>query len=199
MEPSHRRTGSIEADDQLLARFVAALERLGEFWTTHENPPPHSLLVGIDEDDWGYLRWRPTLIATDRDQLDPIYARIPGVFPELYERLVLTYRWLDVDLDSFLLRANPPEPTLVGLAKWIFGDPAFVEVLIPQGYVPFGSRGYSCYDPFCFDLNSMKDGDCPIIRFEHEAILCHLRIGEYEQVFSSFREMVCATIEEADA
>jgi hypothetical protein len=195
--PHHSRDRSTEADDQLLARFVAALERLGEFWTTHENPPPHSLLVGIDEDDWGYLRWRPTLIATDRAELDPIYARIPGVFPKLYERLVLTYRWLDVELDSFL-RANPPEPTLAGLAKGILGDPAFVEVLIPRGYVPFGSRGYSCYDPFCFDLKSMKNCDCPIIRFEHEVILCHLRIGNREQVFPSFREMVWATIEEAD-
>jgi hypothetical protein len=196
---SHRwRPGSIEADERLLARFVEAFEWLDNLTEPQEHPPPDELCTGISHSSWGWLQWRPAKISTDRAELGRIYDRIPRPFPDLYERLVLSYRWLEVNLEAFVLHANPPGPTLAGLADEIFRDSVFVDVLIPNGYVPFARQSDACYDPLCFDLNSTKKGDCPIIRFEHEAILCHLRIGEREQVFPSFRELIWSTIARTD-
>jgi hypothetical protein len=199
MGSSHRwRPGSIEDDDRLLARFVEAFEWLDSLTAPQEHPPPDELCTGIDHSRWGWLQWRPAKVSTGRADLGAIYNRIPRSFPELYERLVLSYRWLEVNLEALVLLANPPGPTLAGLANEILRDRIFVDVLIPNGYVPFARQSDGCYDPLCFDLNSMKMGDCPIIRFEHEAILCHLRIGASEQVFPSFRELIRATIARTD-
>jgi len=51
-----------------------------------------------------------------------------------------------------------------------------------------------CYDPICFDLNHYSNGDCPIVRFEHESILMYDKIGEKKQLFPSFRKMMQAVV-----
>lgn len=188
----------MDADDKLLKLFVRALATLDDMTATHNDPPPDELLVGIDPDDWNTLRWRPTAIETSREHLAEIYDRLPAQFPPLYERFVLTYRWLHIHLDTIELLANPPDTTLGGLAENIFRDPAFVDVLLPAGFVPIAK--YWSYDPICFNLNALrKDGDCPLIQFEHEAILCNLKIGEFWPRFASFRDFVCDTIQSADS
>ncbi|GAG22489.1 unnamed protein product, partial [marine sediment metagenome] len=74
-----------------------------------------------------------------------------------------------------------------------------VDVLIPEGYVPFAKGPDVNYDPICFDLNAMTHRqDCPIIQFEHGSILCHLRIGDRWKRWSSFREFAGATIRASD-
>src|SRR5690242_15812018 len=61
----------------------------------------------------GYPKWKPVAIATDVSALKGLYAKIPGPLPALYERLALTYRWLEVNVgDQLRLLANPPGPTL---------------------------------------------------------------------------------------
>lgn len=47
--------------------------------------------------------WRPIRVDTDPSALDPIYARLPARFPELFERLLLTYRWAEVHQDAFTM------------------------------------------------------------------------------------------------
>jgi len=134
-----------------------------------------------------------------REEMRSIYARIQAPFPPLYEQLVLTYRWLEVDLQTVRLLANPPGATLDGLGGEIFRDPILANVLIPRGFVPFGRATDLNYDPVCFDLNGKRsDGDCPIVQFEHEAILCDDRIGERWIRYPSFRELMRATIDLAD-
>jgi hypothetical protein len=51
----------------------------------------------------------------------------------------------------------------------------------------------------CFDLNARQRGDCRIIQVEHESVLCHDRIGETWVRYTSFRELVCDTIDLAQA
>jgi hypothetical protein len=185
-------------DDKLVQLFIASFESLdGLFFYEGSEPLPEELSVGMDDE--GYQHWRPAALATDRDALTPIYQRLSGSFPALYERLVLSYRWIEVHLETVMLLANPPGPTLGGLAGQIFRDPVLVNTLVPAGFIPFGKIGGGGYDPMCFDLNSMKGNDCPIIQFEHEAILCHDRIGESWARFSSFRNLMCDTIEMAQS
>ena len=179
-------------DPELIRRFVASFERLGDVSCPPDEPPPDELSAGTDADGWH--RWRPAEIPSVRDQLESLYQRLPGRFPALYEELVLTYRWLEIDLQTVRLLANPPGPTLSGLTQEIFRDPAIVDVLIPAGFVPFARAPDLNYNPVCFDLNSVKGGDCPIIQFEHEAILCHGRIGQSWRQTASFRTLMEETI-----
>jgi hypothetical protein len=170
------------SDDELIRRFAGTFE----------------LLDGRDTNvDWPC--GRPAAIVTKRVHLEPLYRRLPRRFPDLYERLVLTYRWPVMDLQIVQLLSNPRGPTLSGLADEIFRDPVLTNTLIPTGFVPFGKATDTNYDPVCFDLNSMTRGDCPVIQFEHEAILRHDKIGESYRRSSSFRELIYDTIELAQS
>lgn len=120
-----------------------------------------------------------------------MYAAVPGPFPPLYEALVLSYRWPEVDLGGFArLLGNPPGPSLKGLVGEITRDPVLTDVLFARGLVPFG-RASDRYDPVCFDTARRRpDGDCPVLRVEHEAALCDGRIVEQWEMADSFRLFV---------
>ncbi len=40
--------------------------------------------------------------------LEGIYSKLAARFPPIFERLVLSYRWAEVDLTDYRLIANPP-------------------------------------------------------------------------------------------
>jgi hypothetical protein len=134
-------------------------------------------------------------IPTGRDQLEALYRQVPGPFPALYERLVLSYRWLEVHLETAMPLGNPPGPTLDGLASAILGDAVLINTLLPARLIPFGRVSGGGYDPMCFDLRARMRDDCPIIQVEHESVLCHDRIGETWLRYPSFRELVCETVD----
>jgi hypothetical protein len=183
-------------DDDLICRFVATFEQLDDLMCLPSDPAPPEL---ANEERDGWDRWRPAAIATARGQLEALYQKLPGRFPALYEQLVLTHRWLEVHLQTVMLLANPPGPTLDGLAGAILGDPVLIATLLPAGLIPFGRVSGGGYDPMCFDLNSRKRGECPIIQVEHEAVLCHDRIGTTWPRYASFRDLVCDTIDLAES
>jgi hypothetical protein len=179
-------------DDDLIARFVATFERLDDLICLPSEPPPLEL-KSPDSDGWD--RWRPAAIATGRDQLDTLYRKVPGPFPALYERLVMSYRWLEVHLGTAMLLGNPPGPTLDCLAGAILRDTVLINTLLPAGLIPFGKVSGGGYDPMCFDLNAGKRDDCAIVQVEHESVLCHDRIGQTWQRYPSFHDLVCETID----
>jgi hypothetical protein len=184
-------------DDDLLRRFVASFEPLDgleEF-----GPVPKELAVEPNVEDGTSVRWQPVATLTYRELLAPIYQKLPGRFPDLYERLVLSYRWLRVHLETVMLLANPPGATFDGLATEIFCDLVLINTLIPAGFVPFGMVSGGGYDPMCFDLNARKHDDCPVIQIDHESVLCHDRIGKSWQRYSSFRELMFDTIDRAQS
>jgi hypothetical protein len=183
-------------DDELLARFVATFGRLDDLMCLPSEPPPPELATPEQE---GVDRWRPAAIRTDRDQLEALYRKVPGPFPALYERLVLSYRWLEVHLETVMLLGNPPGPTLDGLASAILRDAVLVNTLLPARLIPFGRVSGGGYGPMCFDLRARKRDDCPIVQVEHESVLCHDRIGETWLRYPSFRELVCETIDRAQS
>jgi hypothetical protein len=178
-------------DEDLLARFVATFAELDDLTCLPSEPPPQEL-VSPNSDGW-----RPAAVVTGRDELEQLYERLPGPFPALYERLVLSYRWLDVHLETVMLLANPPGPTLSGLAAAIRRDRVLAATLLPAGLVPFGRVGGGFYDPLCFDIKARRRDDCPIIQVEHESVLCHDRIGQTWLRYPLFRDLVCETIDVA--
>jgi hypothetical protein len=185
-------------DDELIARFVGTFCKLDDWQPfTHEEPPPDELSAGVDPNDWRRILWRPARVRVGAGELKGFRYRLQTKPPPLYEQLITSWRWLEVNLDRLRLFANPPGPGLSRLADRIFQDPVFESHLIANGLIPFAFEGN--YDPVCFDTNHPDaDGDCPIIAFEHEAMLSFDRIGSSWTRWGSFRQLMMEMIEYAD-
>lgn len=131
--------------------------------------------------------------------LEPLYATLPARFPPLYEQLVLTYRWADVDLGLYRLLGNPLGPNLSGLLDKMLKDEFLSTCLLKSGYIPFGKGPDIDYDPVCFDLKSRKKNrEFSIVKLDHEEILCNQRIKVVAQLALNFEQLVKTTIEAAN-
>lgn len=53
------------------------------------------------------------------------------------------------------------------------------------------------YDPVCFDLRRRSNGDCRIVKFDHEEILCNRRLVEVDDPATGFRRLMELVIEDA--
>lgn len=184
-------------DEELIDEYVAAFEKLDDCTIWSADPITRVFATG-DRDEHGYERWRPLQFSTNGADLDQLYEKLPARFPPLYERLILSYRWPEVDLKDYRLLANPFEPGLGALLEQMQNDKALWETLVPHGYVQFG-KGPDCdYDPVCFDFrHRQRDGDCRVVKIDHERILCHQTVREVAELARSFRELVLKTIDRA--
>ena len=140
--------------------------------------------------------WRPLQLATERPALEAVYARLPARFPPLCEQLLLSYRWLEVDLQLYRLHGNPPGPGLSGLLGRILKDEFLSGFLLKNGYIPFGKGGDMDYDPVCFDMNGRKKNrEFEIVKLDHEEILCNERLRVVAKLAPSFEDLANQTIQ----
>jgi hypothetical protein len=181
----------------LIENFVASFEKLDEILVVDEHLDPIGWQLALSEpDEHGFKSWRPIKADTPHQALEAIYAKLPARFPRLYEELVLTYRWEEVDLQSCRLLANPPGSDLAGLLAQMSKDPAFWNTLRGAGYIQFGNGPDMDYDPVCFDLSARKkNGDCRIVKIDHEEILCNNRLKVVSEIALSFEDLMRRTIE----
>jgi hypothetical protein len=187
-------------DQSLLDQFVASFGTLdGDMCASREIFPIAWELRDDESHESGEARWRPAKLDTSPSSLDPLYAKLPARFPPLYERLVLSYRWAEVDLGICRLLANPLGPDLSRLFSGMMLDKALGENLLPAGYIQFGKGPDMEYDPVCFDIGSRsKLKDYRIVKIDHEEILCHGRVKVVAELAPSFRRFVLQTIERAN-
>jgi len=184
-------------DEQLIQDFVACFEKLDEMRAHEFDAPGIALAVG-EPDAYGDRRWKPVKSKTERSYLEPIYAKIHARFPPLYEHLVLSYRWAEVDLASLRLFANPPGPDLLGLLGEMTKDAFLSTHLLKSGFIPFGKGPGGEYDPVCFDLNARKqNAEYRIVRLDHKEILCFSRAKIVAELAPTFRQLVRQTIDRA--
>ena len=150
-----------------------------------------AIVAGADEyDERGLPVPPPTAVTTPKTALEALYESIPGRLPRLFERLLLMYRWPPAELGPFRLFSNPPSPGLEGFARQPLRDRHLAETLLPARYVQFGRGPYGDYDPVCFDLRRGTGRDCPIVRIDHEEILCNGRIRRVIEIAPSFRALL---------
>ena len=157
-------------EESLVDRFIACFDKLGdEMVVLAGSVPSDWQLATGDRDEYGRRRWRPIRVNTELSLLDPIYSKLPARFPPIFERLVLSYRWAEIDLHSHRLLANPPGPDLNGLLQQMSGSPAMWSCLLQAGYIQFGKGPDFNFDAICFDTRSQKKNrDCMIVRIDHE-------------------------------
>jgi hypothetical protein len=185
-------------EPDLLEQFVATFAKFDEMMSSPDDDPVAWELKIREPDQYGFIERRPAKAATNPQLLDPLYVKLPARFPPLYEQLVLSYRWAEVDLQSFRLLANPPGADLGGLLAEIQKDKGLTESLIPAGYIKFGKGPDMDYDPVCFDLKSRtKRKDYRIVKIDHEEILCNYRVKVVAELAPSFEQLVRQTIERA--
>jgi hypothetical protein len=186
--------------EQLLENYVVAFEKLDEMVVDGFSMPPAEQLITGAEDEYGRKLWKPIRFETPKRFLDKIYAELPNQFrfPRLFEQLLLSYRWAEVDLGTYRLLANPPGDDLNGFFQKMT-HPDLWDVLTSAGFIPFGKGPDLDYDPVCFDIKTRKqDGDCRIVKIDHEEILCNNRIKVVAELAPSFHQLVLQTIELAE-
>jgi hypothetical protein len=139
------------------------------------------------------------MIHTPRAALGHFRSTYNVRFPELYENLLLSYRWLEIELNGLMkLFGNPPGPLAKGLVAAIIADPLHRTILLPSGLVPFARAPGGNYDLICFDTNTRSArSDCPLVQIDHEALLCHKRILQRRQLWPTFRSFAEAVISTA--
>ena len=190
-----------DGDTALLAQYIAAFEKLDTMETDALGVHP---LLRASAEAVGGERLRFLRIATAPSALEALYEglSLPGLgstqFPRLYEGLVLSYRWSRVDLGDYILLGNELAEDLSPLLAEMRADENLFTTLLPNGYVQFGRGADGSCDPVCFDFRGrQRNGDCRVVRLDHEAVLCHGRIREVGELAPSYRSLVLATIERA--
>lgn len=187
-----------ERRNSLVDEFVACFERLGEMSADEVLDLVAWQLATGEADSLGRKKWRPLPVETDREQLSPMYGKLPAKFPRLYEQLVLSYRWAEVDLGTFRLVPNPPGPDLSGLLREISRDSGLWHSLLPAGFIRFGKGPDMDYDPVCFDIKKRtKNGDYTVVKIDHEEILCNYRVKVVAELAPSLEDLMQRTIQRA--
>lgn len=189
-----------EHETSLVDRFVASFEKLDEMTAMQDlDPTAWELTVGDAHPQFGYKHWRPIRVDSPAECLEPVYSKLPARFPSLFERLVLSYRWAEVDLQLFTLLANPPGPDLSRLFVEMSKDGFLWTYLLRSGYIQFGKGPDMDYDPVCFDISSRKKNrDCRIVKIDHEEILCNNHLKIVAELAPSFEQLVLQTIDQAN-
>jgi hypothetical protein len=186
-------------DPDLIARFVGTFGKFDDMWCCKELDPAGSELRATEPDESGWFEWRPVKMETEHAALEAIYSKLPARFPPLYERLILSYRWAQIDVGTFRLLPNPPGEDLGGLLAEIERDATLHKNLLPAGYIQFGRGPDVDYDPVCFDTHSRTSNrDYRIVKIDHEQILCYDRVKVVAQLAPSFRHLIEQTIERAE-
>jgi hypothetical protein len=165
-----------QKEQLLIERFIDSFGKLDDLTAFDTDPVAGELAIG-EPDQLGFKHWRPARFSTDHASIEQLYAKLPARFPPLFELLLLSYRWAELNSRLYRLLANPPGPGLGGFLQQMSNDPALWKCLIPVGYVQFGKGPDNDYDPVCFDIRSRKkNGDCRIVKIDHEEVLCNDRV-----------------------
>jgi hypothetical protein len=64
-------------------------------------------------------------------------------------------------------------------------------MLLPAGYIQIGRPDTGNFDAICFDANAKASNrEYPVVRIDHEEILCNWRVKVVQEVWPSFFAMV---------
>jgi len=183
----------------MLAHYVSSFEKLGELRAYQSTDPIAGTFAISEPDERGKVAWRPRRAETKVEFLDSLYAKLPARFPPLFERLLLTFRWAEIDLKTYTLMANPLGSDFQGFFGESSRDPGLWEALVPAGYLRFAKGSDTDYDPVCFDMNSRKKSrEMRVVKIDHEEILCNFRVKVVAELAPSFQSLVQSTIDLAN-
>jgi hypothetical protein len=185
-----------QTDAFLLDRFVGTFGELsGLRFYPKTDPVAKEFSTGKDNEYDIEENWKPVRVSTGVSALEALQSKLPARLPKLFERLLLNFRWAEVDLDFYTLTANPLGSDL---SRWLgeaSRDKFLWTFLLRSGYIPFAKGHDMDYDRICFETKSRKKGDeCRVVKIDHEEVLCNERIHIVKEMAPSFRSLVEQTI-----
>ena len=131
----------------MLSQYVSSFETFDDMIVYQElSLPGQRELRSGPYDEHGSQTWKPAQVSTPRRYLEALYEVIPSRFPPLYEQLILSYRWGEVELDRYTLLANPTGDDLSGLLGQIQMRHIW-DALIPNGFLQFAKGPDLDFDP----------------------------------------------------
>lgn len=174
--------------DQLVDQFVDAVNRMPRRRIREEDIPlglrqggaEFGLYYSWTIQKFRYINW-----------IEPLEEKLGCRLPPSYRSLVTRYIFPSFEFSPLLLLANTGQTLYNELGSAIFRDRVLSQALFASGYVQFARPNSGDYDPVCFDINrTAKNGECPIVRIDHELILLRSTAEISEEIAPSFAEML---------
>jgi len=138
-------------------------------------------------------KFRPIEIAPWIDTVD---TALPRRFPASFHSLVTRYAFSAFEAGGLHFFANTGDDSPDELRVAIFNDESIASVTLAADYIQFARPEGGSYDPICFDARrSRHHREYPIVRLNHENVLCRDEVGAPTRVADSFYRFISAFVE----
>jgi len=119
--------------------------------------------------------------------VEALEAKLPKRFPASFRSLLTRYTFPPFDAGGLRFFSNTGAESHEELGVAIFSDRIIAGASLGAGYVQFARPESGSYDPICFEeRRAASNREFPIVRLDHEEILCRHRIHVSERVADSF-------------
>lgn len=123
--------------------------------------------------------------------IEELEAKLPKRFPVSFRSLLMRYAFPSFDAGGLSFFSNTGTASDEELSVAIFKDRFIAEATLKAGYIQFARPDSQSYDPVCFDSRHPSNNrEFPLVRLDHEEILCHERILVSETIADSFYRFV---------
>jgi len=174
--------------DALIDAFVRKINRSPKR-RIREEDVPQPLRVGNAQ--FGiYYRW--AIQRFDHTSwITHLETKLPQPLPPSYRSLVSRYIFPAFEINSLILLANTGKTLYNEMSMTMAHDKVLSQVLLKNGYAQFARPHTGDSDPVCFDFNRRSiDGECPIVRINHRAIVSKSQVKVTAKVASSFIKFI---------
>ena len=127
----------------------------------------------------------------------PNETNLPRQLPASFRSLVTRYTFPTFAIAGISFYENKGAGSPDELSAAIFKDRIMAGVILKSGYIQFARPESGSYDPICFDArHAVKNREFPIVRLDHEAILCRSQIRVVSTLAESFYRLVADFVDQ---
>jgi hypothetical protein len=119
--------------------------------------------------------------------IEEFERKLPKALPQSFRSLFTRYSFESFNLCSLTLFGNTGALNVDDFVVASVADKNLCATLSPAGYIQIGRPDTGDYDPICFETKEPRQNrEFPIVRIDHEDVLCNWRLKVREQVAPSF-------------
>jgi hypothetical protein len=178
---------TINPADQRIDAFVAAVNKSGRESMPFEDVPVPCQRTEIDFHGCptGWCDWQ-IVPSTGAEWLGAVESKLPFRLPPTFRSLISRYVFPPFDAGPIQFFSVGAEETGTEFRFAFLADPCMSPFLLQHGYMQFGRPKTGDYDPICFDFTVRKKAEPPVVRIDHEEILCNERLRVIETISPAF-------------
>ena len=130
--------------------------------------------------------------------IEVLETKLPRQLPASFRSLVTRYTFPEFVIGGISFYENKGADSPDELSGAIFKDRIMAGVMLKCGYLQFARPESGSYDPICFAARRQaKNREFPIVRLDHEAILCRGQIRVVSTPAESFYRLVADFVDQA--